>query len=209
MERMKAYKFKSSSQIDQVLDILLNKRLYCADWQKLNDPMEGRFSYFNQHDEYTRERIEAIIREKRRIKVCALSKSFKSYLLWAHYANGFDGFAVEVELRSGDSEIHEIDYVDTFRIIDDSITGSYQAIANEILSSKYKAWEYEEEVRILQQSEWYLLDRPVSRVIVGQRVKPALRNGLEIICEAKGIELAKINFGNKGNISTRSYYVQS
>ena len=42
---MKAYKFRASSQFDATLDIIFNRRLYCADWSRLNDPMEGRFVY--------------------------------------------------------------------------------------------------------------------------------------------------------------------
>ncbi len=36
---MKVYKFRSSEQISFIFDILLNKRLYCADWKNLNDPI--------------------------------------------------------------------------------------------------------------------------------------------------------------------------
>ena len=40
---MKAYKFRAASQFAFALDIIFNRRLYCADWRTLNDPMEGRF----------------------------------------------------------------------------------------------------------------------------------------------------------------------
>ncbi|MGD9874527.1 MAG: hypothetical protein AB7T27_09695 [Kiritimatiellia bacterium] len=58
---MKAYKFKSAAQIPHALDIILNNRLYCADWSSLNDPMEGVFSYSYKEtkEEDVRERIAA------------------------------------------------------------------------------------------------------------------------------------------------------
>ncbi|MGR3174323.1 MAG: hypothetical protein ACUZ8N_06955 [Candidatus Scalindua sp.] len=41
---MKAYKFRPASQIAFASDIIINKRLHCADWKNLNDPMEGTYS---------------------------------------------------------------------------------------------------------------------------------------------------------------------
>lgn len=43
--RMRAFKFRPSSKIEFALDILINRRLHCADWRALNDPMEGLFVY--------------------------------------------------------------------------------------------------------------------------------------------------------------------
>ena len=42
---MLAYKFRSANQLEYAFDVVLNNRLHCADWRKLNDPMEGMFSY--------------------------------------------------------------------------------------------------------------------------------------------------------------------
>ncbi len=38
---MKLYKFKSLANFEYVADIIINKRLYAADFTELNDPMEG------------------------------------------------------------------------------------------------------------------------------------------------------------------------
>jgi predicted Mrr-cat superfamily restriction endonuclease len=70
--------------------------------------------------------------------------------------------------------------------------------AAEILSSKYKEWEYEREVRILLASEWYKLEKPVKRVIVGHRMQPAVVKALQIICERKGIALNRTGIGDEG-----------
>src|SRR5205823_14520369 len=42
---MLAYKFRSASEMQHAFDILINQRLHCSDWRKLNDPMEGQFGY--------------------------------------------------------------------------------------------------------------------------------------------------------------------
>jgi hypothetical protein len=41
----KFYKFKSPEPLLHVLDIIFNMRLYCSDWSKLKDPMEGWFDF--------------------------------------------------------------------------------------------------------------------------------------------------------------------
>lgn len=40
---MKLYKFRSLDNIEFTFDILLNERLYCANYKDLNDPFEGIF----------------------------------------------------------------------------------------------------------------------------------------------------------------------
>jgi len=70
--------------------------------------------------------------------------------------------------------------------------------AEEILSSKYNEWAYEKEVRILQPSEWYKLQRPVRRVIAGHRMPPAVLDALQIVCERRNIILDRTGIGDEG-----------
>jgi hypothetical protein len=70
--------------------------------------------------------------------------------------------------------------------------------AQMILSSKYKEWEYEKEVRILSENQWYKLQNPVRRIIVGHRMNPSLFEALRIVCEHKRIVLDRTVIGNKG-----------
>ena len=71
---MKAYKFRGSHQFDMVMDIVLGKRLYCADWAKLNDPMEGVFAY--SHNNVTerdiKQDVEKIINEKKKVLLISI-----------------------------------------------------------------------------------------------------------------------------------------
>src|SRR5687767_8173034 len=91
---MLAYKFRSSAQIARAFDIVFEGRLHCADWTTFNDPREGFFRY-TQGDT---QKANAIRTAKRRFRICCLSKSYSSRLLWAHYAAGFDGLAIEVNI---------------------------------------------------------------------------------------------------------------
>ncbi len=197
---MKAYKFRASSQIPFALDIIFNNRLYCSDWRTLNDPMEGMFVYSyrssDEHD-YIKD-VDEIVRQKKRLKVCSLSKTFDCHLLWAHYASGFDGLAIEVELPEESPFVKHVEYRGVFGYVAFDGTLSPSQAAEQVLSSKYNEWQYEQEVRILQENEWYRLESPVSRVIAGHRMNPALFEALRIICGHKGIELCRTGIGDEG-----------
>lgn len=190
---MFAYKFRSSAQIDKALDIIFNKRLYCADWKTLNDPMEGMFVYsYQTSDEFDySQKVNEIIKHKKGLKVCSLSKTYDCHLLWAHYANGFDGLAVEIEINENVENVHHVSYGEVFSSITLPTDRDPLECANQILSSKYKEWSYEKELRILNNETWYEVENPVKRIIVGHRINPALFTAIKIICKEKGIILCR------------------
>jgi hypothetical protein len=197
---MKAYKFRSTQQLPFALDIIMNGRLRCSDWRTLNDPMEGRFVYsYRATDERDfKERVSEIIEYKQQLKVCSLSKTFDCHLLWAHYANGFDGMAIEVELPENGPEVKHVNYGGVFAPVSFDTPEPPEIVAEQVLSSKYREWSYEQEVRILQRDEWYHLAKPVRRVIVGHRVHPAVFEALQIICEEKEVEINRVGIGDEG-----------
>ncbi|MCK5707226.1 MAG: hypothetical protein KAI43_06185 [Candidatus Aureabacteria bacterium] len=197
---MKAYKFRPSSQLAFALDIIFNKRLHCADWQTLNDPMEGMFaySYSSSSEKDHSHQVEAIIREKKQIKICSLSKTFDSHLLWSHYASGFDGLVVEVELPDRDERVKDVIYRGIFAQVSMEEYQNASDTAETILSSKYNEWEYEKEIRVLNRSEWYSLRKSVTKIIIGHRMSPALVEALKIICDKKNICLTKSTITDDG-----------
>lgn len=195
---MIAYKFRSEDQLAFALDIIFNQRLYCSDWSILNDPMEGLFGYSNDEDIDPKEQVEKIIAEKQHIRICSLSRTIDSHLLWAHYASGFSGLAIEVILPDTDNRIKNINYSDSYSHI--SINGKFDPneAASTVLSNKYKDWEYEQEVRVLNTNneQFFRLNEPVSKVIVGHRMKPALFQALRIICKQKNIPFSVIDIAD-------------
>lgn len=118
--------------------------------------------------------------------------------MWAHYASGFDGLAIEVELPDRDERIKNVAYRGVFGHVAIDQADDPSRVAHEILSSKYQEWEYEREVRVLNHGEFFQLSRPVMRVIAGHRMKPALFEALEIICKSQGISLYRTGIGDEG-----------
>lgn len=197
---MKAYKFRPASKIAFAFDIIINKRLHCADWKNLNDPMEGTFvySYKEKEESVVSKRVKGISEAKRKYKICSLSGTFDSHLLWSHYAGGFDGVAIEVDLPDDTPSIKLVDYRGVFAFLDMDDNISEDEAAKKILFSKYDEWQYEQEIRILNDSEWFELRRPIKRVIAGHRMPKALFNVLNITCNSLGIILNKVGIGDEG-----------
>ncbi len=197
---MRAFKFRAASQIEFALDIILNKRLYCSDWRKLNDPMEGMFAYSTLpgREPEAQRIVKGIGEAKSQYKVCSLSSDFQSHLLWSHYAGGFDGVAIEVDLPENDPNVRPIEYRGVFAFLDMEQVQDEAEAARRILFSKYQEWSYEGEIRILNWGEFYELERPVKRVIAGHRMNQALFRTLHLVCDREEIEFCKVGIGDEG-----------
>jgi hypothetical protein len=216
---MTAYKFRSAEHIDYVFDIIFNNRLYCSDIKYLNDPIEGEFSLIPAILGYVeidstqasdirnkiKDKYKEIESEKQKHKICALSKILPNHLLWGHYASGFRGFAIEVELPDDSENIREVDYrhppfefsKSIFSVIDSNqeVLCDIKKAAKEILFSKHYEWDYEKEIRILQEDGWYNLTQPIKRIIVcSERMNESVFKVMKIICAKKDIPLHDLKF---------------
>lgn len=196
---MIAYKFRSAAQAQFAFDILLNQRLFCAPLSSLNDPLEGVFGIVSSagapsSDNHFRD-IRAAMKSYR---ICSLSADFQSHLLWAHYAGGFDGMAIEVELPDADPLIQRVSYCGVFGMLRASEIADPDQSAREVLFSKYGEWSYEREVRVLTDQTHYLLPRSVRRIVVGHRMNLALQEALFLVCQRQGIGFFRVGIGDEG-----------
>lgn len=190
---MPQFKFRSEEQFRYALDIILNRRLYCADWREMNDIMEGG-AVPDVDKVYSGEiAYSNVVEAKSDFRVCSLSTTFNSHLLWAHYANGFKGMAIEVEVPS--KLLVDVKCLDDISEDFPDVTDP-ELIAKECLRRKHIDWLYEREVRVIQRSEW--VDAEVKRVIVGSRMDKALLKTFHLLCDQQGIEFCGLGFsGNK------------
>ncbi len=200
---MKAYKFRSVENFHFILDIILNRRLYCSTVEQLNDFREANAQMGNQMAGTQQEMRELLefsekaMKEVNCLKVCALSKTYKKHLLWGHYAGGYKGVAIEVELD--ESEITNIAYEKDYRSWSDLIKQcSPEEAARKLLSSKFDDWVDEEEVRVISRSEYYSLSRPITRIIVGAKTERTVIDALSLICSDLGIGLERMQISESG-----------
>lgn len=140
------YKYRALDDWKFLVDIFLNKRLFAAGFESLNDPMEGRYYYGN--GTLAQEYRDAVLNTKRQWRICSLSSCCDSSLMWTHYAKSHTGIAIGVEplrSRSG-AEIREVQYVDS---LDFQEQADVDRTAKWILSRKLSHWKYESEYRVL------------------------------------------------------------
>ncbi|MCB0252583.1 MAG: DUF2971 domain-containing protein [Anaerolineae bacterium] len=174
---MRVYKFRSLQNFEHVADIFCNHRFYAAQFFDLNDPMEGMF---HAKPDTKKEYLEKIHEGKRNLRICSFSQDFRNLLLWAHYADGFKGICIEVELNDWpDQEVTNVHY-DSYRLIFSNDQGQYAHYwPTMILKEKNTAWKYEKEIRILTKKEFVTFPGvEIKSVLLGHRTSDSIREAL-------------------------------
>ena len=101
------YKFRgirtdcaASQEVDlSRIEDILKGNLYCADWRRLNDVLEGKY-YYGEPDGRASDRSarklifgERLQDQKEAYKVCSLTTDLTNPLMWAFYASENAGVA--------------------------------------------------------------------------------------------------------------------
>lgn len=200
---MKLYKYKSlSGSLEYTLDIISSERLYCSPWKDLNDPMEGIFSYSyfgNKKGQNINKQLESVRLEKGKLRICSLSEvgnDYEAYLMWAHYADGFKGLAIELELESSDTI--PVQYVPGFPHFSIKDLDDGRTFAKKVLSSKMHCWSYERERRIILPDEFFDVKGKIKKVIVGFRANETVKKLIKSICQTKNIPIFITGLGDEG-----------
>ena len=186
---MKLYKYKSLSNFELVADIFINKRLFAAKYDTLNDPMEGFFDKSDVEENYSKE----IRKELKKIRVFSMSKEMNNPLLWAHYADSFKGICIEIDIVEEIWNIHKVNY-SGFDVI--PLKGYRNLIGTEekmsthdwaisSLKAKYKQWEYEEEYRILSKDEYLTKGFKIKAVYFGSRTSDTYKDLIRNLLPSK------------------------
>lgn len=101
------YKYRSLRNLNRILDILINERLYAAKFQNLNDPMEGHYQYNADIDRNLKEQI---LSERDRTLICSLSRRSNIGLMWTHYADEGRGCCIELNVTSKSWRRIDVEY---------------------------------------------------------------------------------------------------
>ncbi len=169
---MIVYKYKSlgdskctleqEKQFGYFKDIYENNRLYASDFNILDDPMEGIFESYSGVES---EIVQKIMYGKSSIYICSLSPTYRCMLMWSFYANYHKGYCVEVEIN--DDLLQNVIY-DNMPIRIDSPNISEEEKIKQILSRKYKEWDFEKELRVLCKERYVPVS--VKKIYFGMRV---------------------------------------
>lgn len=193
---MLAYKFRGSENPKFTLDILTHNRLYCADWQTLNDPMEGTYDTLVVDPAKRLSALATIREQKLKLRVCSLSETYKSHAMWAYYASSFQGVAIEIEFI-GESQLTRIDYASGSRIQNWAEASDPYRIAREILSTKHSDWQRERELRLIEKTSFFdLAPGAIRRVILGPRISEGFETQVRAAAGAIPVQKLKMRSGD-------------
>lgn len=144
------YKFRtlaSCSDLDRIKNLITNGKFWFSPLWDQNDSMEAIY----RPAEICPTQELLISPRKMRTLICSFSscEGLHHPLVWAHYACGFKGLAIEVEL---DAKInaHKVIYQDDPRMHSKKCT--IEDTFYSIITSKSKMWEYESEFRVTQEN---------------------------------------------------------
>lgn len=168
------YKYRGITNLERTLDIIVEGRLYAAQFTDLNDPMEGVYLYDEQV--VTPAERARITKEKLDYRVVSLSETYASTLMWSYYAEGHAGIVIGVKPLSDASNILPVDYDGPWRLSGD---GSSQA--RDILLRKYNLWAHEREHRAFIPKEQQFLPVEVKEIIFGVSASAITRNIIEAV----------------------------
>jgi len=197
---MKLYKFRSLENFKYTADIILNNRLYAADFETMNDVMEGIF----WHEGIADDILAEIRNTKKKLKICSMSqeKAFSSPLMWAHYADNFRGVCLEFGVDKSKVDVHEITYDDKSLklILSQDRTNIDDKSAKVLLCKKYSDWEYEKECRIFSKEEYISDGIELKKIYLGVRISRTHKDELYKLIEDKNIDIIETDFDGMGKV---------
>ncbi|MCF6257182.1 MAG: DUF2971 domain-containing protein [Gammaproteobacteria bacterium] len=177
---MKLFKLQSLNNdgLFYTLDMIINRRIFLATRELMNDINEGQWNCEfeitgrnNIENRKVAEEFKACIDSQR--FTCFLEK-INSNLMWAHYAGGFSGIALEFDFEPNKYDIRKIDYIGAPSL---SLENANSVINSEllpqdigILKQKEKCWVYEDEWRLYGNSQdKYINNIKPSAIVFGAR----------------------------------------
>lgn len=173
---MKLYRYKSLKPFEHVADIICNNQFYTVPFFDLNDPMEGLFNY---EAGTKKEYLDDIKEGKKRLRICSFSKDPKNILLWSHYADGFKGICIEVEIddnsNSSEFDLVEVEYESTRVLFSNKAARLKGEMPRMILSQKAKNWSVEKEVRALSRNQYIRYGIKITGILLGLRIPDILK----------------------------------
>jgi hypothetical protein len=214
--KMILYKYRSLANLEHVLDIILNQRLYCSTYPELNDPFEGlfvitttitidRFLKNKKHPldiaqfppiefKSTKEVKDLFDGTTDKVKICSLSSDLNDVRLWSYYADGHKGIVFEIDF-SGLEKIYEVKYSEELPSIE-------QLNLHELLSRKTNHWKFESEYRIIEESKdlaegkYFDIKSKIKAIYLGTRTTDSHRELVrKVVGDKFQIWTTRINHG--------------
>lgn len=190
------------------LEAIKNQRLKVSRFKDLNDPFElfgAEMSQANSRNVFRNFKQEM----NKKIGLLCFSRDWKNPLLWSHYADRHNGIALELEISS--ELIKEVIYSNE-RLTEIKKVYRYEKFTDndiyKLLTTKFEAWKYEEEMRIfvqlsdcIKEGRYYFYDLndqiQLIGIIHGTLCQKPVRDIAKIIPTGKQLQVQKARLAFK------------
>lgn len=197
---LKLYKYRALEPFEYIADIICENRFHTAQFSDLNDPMEG---HFNIKGDMKEEYLTRIKEAKERVRICSFSEIPTHPLLWAHYAGGFRGVCIEVEVTgSGPGfDLARVEYSSIRNAIGEEQAAATCLFPHMLLVRKTWDWKLEKEVRAFADDEFIYCGNfmRITGVYLGLKTRPTMERVIRQITPV-GVSVWKTRIGRKNKI---------
>lgn len=210
---------KGREKFDREMNAILASQVYCGKYKSLNDPMEGFFrpsTRASGHADY-RDLIRNLRSEKLALGIGSFSESWDNPIMWAHYADSFQGMCVcystslLLEDLPEQHDMSRVAYWDKPYYLNLPGLKNTDDRARTVLSAKHLSWSYEREWRLFAPTPGLVQHKPgaIKSIYLGSRVTAKARQEIERRLEPTGITLHRIKtdgyfLAKKSKVAVRS-----
>lgn len=194
-----------AKKFDEEMDALINGYIFCAEFTKMNDPMEGVYKSSrkaSEHPEYDAF-VEQLRNEKLGLGIASFSETWNNQPMWAHYADGFHGICVCYAMSSllnglaQANTFSRVAYGDKPHYLNLRALEDDRARARAVLSTKHLNWSYEREWRLFSSRKGKAAHGPdaIKSIYLGTRIPEDIRDRISANLQPLHIEIhrTKIN----------------
>lgn len=195
-----------------VLDMIIHDRIFLSTYHPMNDIDEGGWSYgsvLNQKYLDAAKSARSFVEKQR---FTSFVESVDNPLMWAHYAGGFSGVAIEYDLDPKTLDIRKIEYNGDPKVsveqLGQIVNGHSLPQDVGILRSKAPCWKYENEWRLYGNSdEQYLFCTKPKTLVFGIRGENTEYDLLREIAKKFEIKMGYLNPANSEDAVYKVIYV--
>jgi hypothetical protein len=189
--------------LDREISALTEPYVWCAEFTKLNDPMEGFYkpsSSLRNRSNFVK-LFRLIHSKKIKVGIASFSDTKENELMWTHYAGNYSGICIEYYsdrlLRALPSEVDLIrmGYDDVPPRISARDMRQAEEAARKIFSQKKFNWAYEREWRVLGPvGKVKICEKDVVRSIyLGSRINYRHRQRIARVFKKSGVRIYYMN----------------
>lgn len=184
------------------VDGFLRSYFHLSNPGQFNDPFDCNINLTEDKGEL--KKLNTVKRNNfKNIGVCSFSETIDSHLMWAHYTDNYNGFAIEFGGSNIDVKLkrNEIKRYTLTRVIYPEkpvkIRNEFPFAMHYVLTTKFKHWSYEKEWRIITQlnfedREMEYYPESIKAIYIGHKIPDENESAYKMLLEIQEIKYPKI-----------------